>query len=563
MEEHFWHKFYPEKVRWSLDYPDIPLHNLVEAAAKEHPATTALIFFNRHFSYSWLGEQVNRLATALGRLGVKRGDRVAIMLPNCPQYVVSYFGVLRAGGIVVQTNPLYVERELEFQLNDAGAETIIALDHLWPRIERIRKGTPLKRVILTGLADYMPFPLNLLYPIKARREGNFIGLPGGGAALSFKDVLASHGPTPPEVRIDPAEDVAVLQYTGGTTGLSKGAMLTHRNLVANATQCKEWIAEARPGEEVILAALPLFHSYGMTTCMNFAVLMHSPMVLLPRFSALEAMKAIEKHKVTFFPGAPTMYVALNNHPEVKRYHLNSVKACISGSAALPVEVQQRFQELTGGRLVEGYGLSEASPVTHANPIWGKNKIGTIGLPWPDTDARIVDLETGARELGLGEIGELCIKGPQVMKGYWKRPDETAQTLRNGWLYTGDVARADEEGYFAIVDRKKDMIIAGGYNIYPREVEEVLFEHPKVMEAAVAGIPDAYRGETVKAYVVLKPGEKASAEEIIEFCRERMAKYKAPRAVEFRDSLPKTMVGKVLRRVLVEEEMKRTGKADSA
>ncbi len=563
MEERFWHQHYPEKVRWSLDYPDVPLYSLVEAAAKEHPATTALIFFNRHFSYSWLGEQVARLATALATMGVKPGDRVAIMLPNCPQYVISYFGVLRAGGVVVQTNPLYVERELEFQLNDSGAETIIALDQLWPRIDRVRKGTPLKRVILTGLADYMPFPFSLLYPVKAKRERHFLGLPPGGAAIAFMGVLASHGAAPPDFKINPAEDVAVLQYTGGTTGISKGAMLTHRNLMANATQCKEWIAEAKPGEEVILAALPLFHSYGMTTCMNFGILMHSPIVLLRRFNAIDTMKAIQKHKVTFFPGAPTMYVALNNHPEVKKYHLNSVKACISGSAALAVEVQQKFQAITGGKLVEGYGLSESSPVTHANPIWGRNKIGTIGLSWPDTDSKVVDLETGEKELGIGEVGELIVRGPQVMKGYWNRPDETAKTLRNGWLYTGDVAKFDEEGYFAIVDRKKDMIIAGGYNIYPREVEEVLFEHPKVMEAAVAGVPDAYRGETVKAYVILKPGETATAEEIIEFCRERMAKYKAPRMVEFRESLPKTMVGKVLRRVLVEEEKQKTAKAGPA
>ncbi|HEY3316479.1 MAG TPA: long-chain fatty acid--CoA ligase [Bacillota bacterium] len=553
MEERSWHKSYPENIRRSLDYPDVPVYSFLETAARDKADKAALIFLNRQFTYGWLGEQVARLATALRTMGVKQGDRVAIMLPNCPQYVISYYGVLRAGGIVVQTNPLYVERELEFQLVDSGAETIIVLDQLWPRVDKVRRNTPLRRVILTGMADYMPFPLNLLYPVKARKEGHTIGRPKGSGALSFKDVLSRHGASPPDLKVNPAEDTAILQYTGGTTGISKGAMLTHRNLVANAIQCREWDVEGRDAGEVILAALPLFHSYGMTTCMNFGALMKAPVILLPRFNALDAMKAIHRYKVTFFPGAPTMYVALNNHPEVGKYHLDSVRACISGSAPLPVEVQQKFQAITHGRLVEGYGLSESSPVTHTNPIWGKNKIGTIGLPWPDTDCKIVDLETGQKELGFGEVGELCVRGPQVMKGYWNRPDETSKTLREGWLYTGDVATVDEEGYFAIVDRKKDMIIAGGYNIYPREVEEVLFEHPKVLEAAVAGVPDEYRGETVKAYVVVKPGEKVTAEEIIDFCRERMAKYKAPRLVEFRESLPKTMVGKVLRRALVEEE----------
>jgi long-chain acyl-CoA synthetase len=362
------------------------------------------------------------------------------------------------------------------------------------------------------------------------------------------------GDTPPSVDIV-SDDVALLQYTGGTTGVSKGVMLTHQNLVANAMQCKSWFPEISIGNERLLAVLPFFHSFGMTTSMNCPILVAATMILVPRFNTKEILSLIEKYKPTLFPGVPTMYVAINNYPDVSKYDLSSVKFCISGAAPLPLEVLQEFEQLTGGTLREGYGLTESSPVTHCNPLEGMVKEGSIGIPFPDTECKIVDVDTGEKELEVNEIGELCIRGPQVMTGYWNMPEETKCTIRKEWLYTGDIAKVDEDGYFYIVDRKKDMIIASGYNIYPRDIEEVLYEHPKVKEAVVAGIPDEYRGETVKAYVVLKEGVTASEEEIIQFCRENMAKYKVPTAVAFRDDLPKTIVGKMLRRELVEEEIR--------
>jgi long-chain acyl-CoA synthetase len=390
-----------------------------------------------------------------------------------------------------------------------------------------------------------------------KKEGHYQDISGDGNTYWFQDLLSSAlaDPDPVEVAMD---DTAVLMYTGGTTGISKGAQLSHRNIQANAVQVRAWLPKMVDGKEMILTSLPLYHSYAMTTCMNLGVLSGWSLLLIANPRVLvHILKSINKHGPTLYPGVPALYVSLINHAEIDKYDIRSIKACISGAAPLPVEVQQRFQEMTGGRLVEGYGLSEASPVTHANPIHGENRIGTIGLPFPSTEARIVDVETGRREMVSGEIGELVLRGPQVMKGYWQMPTETANTLRDGWLYTGDIAHMDKDGYFQIVDRKKDMILgAGGLNIYPREVEEVLYEHPKVKEAAAVGIPIEGKGERVKAYVVLKEGEIAAEQEIIAFCRENMAPYKVPRFVEFRSGLPKTMVGKVLRRVLLEEEMKK-------
>lgn len=553
LDRELWLQHYPEGVRPSLEYPRKTLDTYLDEAVQQGGDTPATIFFGRSLTYRQLADHVDRLATALTALGVAKGDRVAVMLPNCPQAIIAYYAVLKLGGVVVQTNPLYVERELEFQLQDSGAETIIALDLVYPRIAAVRGSTPLERVILTRISDYFPLLLRLLYPLKQRREGSLPSIPAGDGILWFDQLVREHRPAPPRVEVDVEADPALLQYTGGTTGRPKAAVLTHFNLVANTLQTREWIPGTGIGSERILAVLPFFHVYGMTACMNLAVVIRATLILLPRFVVADVLKAIDKHRPTLFPGAPTMYVAINNHPEVKNYNISSIKACLSGAAALPVEVQQRFEELTGGRLVEGYGLTEASPVTHCNPIFGKRKSGRIGIPFPDTDCKIADMETGL-ELPLGEVGELCVRGPQVMQGYWNRPEETAQALRDGWLYTGDIAQVDEDGFFAIVDRKKDLIIAGGYNIYPREVEEVLFEHPKVKEAAVVGVPDEYRGETVKGYVVLKEGQTATAEEIIAFCRERMARYKAPTSIEFRADLPKTLVGKVLRRKLLEEEL---------
>jgi len=451
---------------------------------------------------------------------------------------------------------MYTERELKELLCDCGAETIVTLDLLYPRVEAIRSQTKLRRVILTSIKDFLPPSLKALYPLKELMERKRVRLRRGDF-YRFGELLRRHrGGGPPAVEIDPAEDVAILQYTGGTTGTPKGAMLTHRNLVANALQTRAWFLQAEEGNERALAVLPFFHVYGMTVAMNLPIALASAIILLPRFQIDEVLKTINRYQPTMFPGAPTIYVAFNNHPHIKRYKVGSIKECISGSAPLPVEVKKRFEELTGGRLVEGYGLSEASPVTHSNPLDGRDIPGSIGFPLPDTDAKIVDLDTD-EELGVGEVGELVIRGPQVMKGYWNRPEETAQTLKDGWLHTGDIAKMDEQGYFYIVDREKDVIIASGYNVYPREVEEVLYQHPKVAEAAVVGIPDPYRGETVKAFIVPHAGEELDEEELVAFCRKHLAAYKVPRLIEFRESLPKTAVGKVLKRELRAEELHKT------
>ncbi|GAB4506515.1 MAG: long-chain fatty acid--CoA ligase [Anaerolineales bacterium] len=554
-----WLKFYEPGVPASIPYPDIPLHQNLADAARDYPQSPATIFFDAVLTYQQLDALADRFAAGLQQMGVKKGDRVAIYLPNCPQFIIAYYGTLRAGGIVVPCNPLYVARELEHQLNDSGSETIVALSKLYPVVKAIRDRTPLKRVIVTSIKEYFPPILRFMFTLlKEKKEGHAVDISKDPNSIWFQDFLRAAPAKPQPVPVTP-QDTACLLYTGGTTGVPKAAELSHRNLVANAVQCAVWCS-GRRGQEKFLAALPLFHSYGMTTCMNAGIYMASPVILLPQFKLKDVLEAINKHQPTIFPGVPTMYVAINNYPDIKEYNLRSIRACISGAAGLPVEVQQKFQELTGGRLVEGYGLSEASPVTHGNPVFGDCRIGTIGVPFPDTDAKIVDLETGTRELPPGEAGELIIKGPQVMKGYWNRPDETALVLREGWLYTGDIARRDADGYFQIVDRKKDMIIAGGFNIYPRDVEEVLYQHPKIKEAVVAGVPDEYLGEVVKAYVVLKEGETATEQEIIEFCRQNLAKYKVPRIVEFRKDLPKTMVGKILRRVLVEEERAKMAKA---
>ncbi|MCL4515019.1 MAG: long-chain fatty acid--CoA ligase [Firmicutes bacterium] len=554
-----WHRYYPETIRPSIDYPDIPLYQFADDAAKAFPDRAATIFFGARLSFKQLAVLIDRMAAALHALGVQKGDRVGLMLPNCPQVLIAYHAVLKVGGVVVQTSPMYVEREIEHQMNDSGAQTMIVLDLFYQRVRNVKEKTPLKRVIVTGLEDFMPFPLNFLYPLKLRTEGKRVTVQPEEGVYRFMELLNRRQPAPPQVAINPAEDLALLQYTGGTTGVAKGTMLTHRNLVANTIQSREWFELKRGGQDIILGALPFFHVYGMTVGMNLAMLLGATLIILPRFQVTEVLKTIQKYHPTLFPGAPAMYVAINNHSDVKKYDLTSIVACISGSAPLPVEVQNKFEALTGGKLVEGYGLTEASPVTHCSPIFGHRKIGTIGIPFPDTDCKIMDLATGETELPQGEVGELAIRGPQVMKGYWNRPEETKMALRDGWLYTGDIARMDEDGFFQVVDRKKDLIISGGFNIYPRDVEEILYEHPKVREVVVAGVPDAYRGEMVKAYVVLKDGVTATEEELIEFCRERLARYKVPRAIEFRAELPKNLVGKILRRVLVDEERKKLEK----
>ncbi|RXI98487.1 long-chain-fatty-acid--CoA ligase [Anaerobacillus alkaliphilus] len=551
-----WFAHYPEEIPTSLNYEERTLQSYLKEAAEKHPDKSAIHFIGKELSYKELYESSLKLANQLQNLGVKKGDRVAIMLANTPQAVISYYGALFAGAIVVQTNPLYVERELEHQLNDSGAEIMICLDLVYPRVANVLNKTKLRKVIVTGIKDYLPFPKNLIYPfIQKKNTGIKVNIQYNDRILSFVKVLNEGRAEEIDVEINPKEDLALLQYTGGTTGPSKGVMLTHFNLVANTTQCVSWMYKSKKGEERILAALPFFHVYGMTVVMNLSIMYYSKMVVLPKFDPLDVLKTIEKQKVTIFPGAPTMYIALLNHPQLKEFDLSSIDACLSGSAALPVEVQSKFEQLSGGKLVEGYGLTETSPVAIANFLWGKRKSGSIGVPWPDTEAAILSIETGEEALP-NEIGEVMVKGPQVMKGYWNRPEDTQATFKDEWFLTGDMGYMDEEGYFYIVDRKKDMIIAGGFNIYPREIEEVLYEHEKVQEACIVGVPDAYRGETVKAFIVTKEGQKLTEEELDQYCRKHLAAFKVPRLYEFRDELPKTMVGKILRRVLVEEEKKK-------
>lgn len=551
-----WFAHYDQWIPRTLEYPEVTLQHFLSSSARKCPDRDAIIFYGGRLTYLELDEGADRFATALAERGLAKGDRVSVFLPNCPQMVIAYYGTLRAGGVVVSTSPLYSAKELEHQLNDSGSQTIVVLSKLYPLAREVAPRTGLKRIIITNIKEYFPPLLRGLFTVlKEKKEGHRIRVERSPGTEPFAEMLASAAAKPPNVEVRP-DDPALLQYTGGTTGVAKGAVLTHRNLVANTLQTGAWLVKENGGTEVFLGAVPFFHVYGMTVVMNLCISLGQTMVLLPQFRVKEVLKAIAKYRPTIFPGVPTMYVAINNYPKVAKYDLRSIKACLSGAAPLPVEVQTKFETLTGARLVEGYGLTEASPVTHANPLYGARKVGKIGLPLPDTDARIVDLETGQRTLPAGENGEVVVKGPQVMSGYWNRPDETAIVLKDGWLYTGDIGYMDEQGYFCIVDRKKEIIIVSGFNVYPREVEETLYEHPKVREVVAVGLPDPYRGETVKVYVVLKEGQSAAEQEIIDFCKGRMAKYKVPTQAEFRKELPKTLVGKVLRRALREEELAR-------
>jgi long-chain acyl-CoA synthetase len=555
--EHPWTKFYEPGVAEHLKYPDTTLGNMLRETARKYSRNSALLFYGKRINYADLDSLTDRFARALLDLGVRKGERVALMLPNIPQMVIAYYGALRAGAIVVPTNPLYLEHELEVQLKDSGAETLVAVDMFYPRISHVMPVTSVKRLILCGIRDFLPFPLNVLYPIKARLEKQWVKVDRKAPIFDFMTLLERASDNPVGGAVSP-DDVALFQYTGGTTGIPKGAVLTHRNLVVNAAQCRAWLTMRTEGEERVLAAIPFFHVYGMTTAMNIGILLGAELILVPKFHTKEVLSFIQKYRPTIFPGIQAMYLAIAHFPKVKKYDLTSIKAALSGAGPLMHEVQEQFEALTGARIVEGYGLSEASPVTHCNPLFGDRKAGSIGVPWPDTEARIVDIETGEREMPVGEAGELVVQGPQVMKEYWNKPKETAHALRGGWLHTGDIAKMDDDGYFFIVDRIKDMIKTVGENVYPREVEEVLYEHPKVKEAVVVGLPhEEFMGEKIKAYIVLKKGTTATADEIVDFCRERLSKFKVPKEVEFRTQLPKTLVGKVLRRVLRDEEMKKT------
>ncbi len=555
-----WLKSFDKEVSPHLDYEEIPVYEYLDRTSREHPQRTAIVFNNWKINYKKLSQLTETVAANLRSYGLNPGDKVAIMLPNLPQTIIAYWGVLRAGGVVVFINPLYMEKELLHHFGDSGARFLITIDLVWPKISGLLPRLDLERIFITSIPDCLRFPLTWLYRIKMRRDKQAHDIPfDNQTVLEWKNLIHSR-----EVYIkytpDPVKDLAVLQYTGGTTGISKGVMLTHYNLSSNVRQAMAMLHNISIGEHTVLGLLPYFHIYGLTVCLNFATAIGATLAPYPRFVPKDVLKAINKVKPTIFPSAPAVFQALLQQKDLHKYDLSSIDYCISGSAPLPLESMKKFRSATGAEIIEGYGLTEASPITHFNPLRGLRKLGSIGLPFPDTDAAVVDMETGTQLLAPGETGELVIKGPQVMKGYWNQDEETARTLRNGWLYTGDIAYMDEEGYFFIVDRKKDLIITGGYNVYPREIDEVLYEHPKVKEAVSVGIPHSTRGEVVKAFVVPVEGEELTKAEIVSFCKQKLAGYKVPRQIEFRDELPKTIVGKVLRRALREEELALLNKA---
>ncbi len=562
IESQPWLSHYDENVPTSIDYPKIPLFGFLEEAARKYPDRACTIFKGATITYRKMDELTDRVAAALSSLGVKKGDRIGIFMPNTPQFVMAYFGILKAGGVVVATNPLYTPTEIEHQVNDSGIEIMFVMSNFYNTIKTAQPKTKLKTIIVSNLKETLPPILSILFTLAKEKKGGF-RIEGGlrDGDIWMKDLIMKFSPSErPKLTITP-DDTALFQYSGGTTGISKAAVAMHRNVVANTLQIKAWMSTLKDGEEIVLMAIPLFHVYGMVAGMNFAMVGGSSMVMIPNPRDIpDVLENIDKYHPTIFPGVPTLYNAINNRPEVAagKYNLKSIKACISGSAPLLRETKEKFEALTGGVVFEGFGLSEAPTATHCNPLLGQNKTGSIGMPMSDVESKIISLDDGTTELAIGEIGELIIRGPQVMKGYHNMPTETANTLRNmddggsPWLFTGDIARMDADGYFYIVDRKKELIKPGGYQVWPREVEEVIITHPKVLDVGVAGIPDPYRGETVKAWIVIKPGEIVTADEIKTFCREKLAVYKVPTHIEFRNELPKTTVGKILRRELVRQ-----------
>ena len=557
-----WLASYPPGVPADYDFPKVPLTRLLDDAASSFPTGTALAFLGTTITYRELKDAVDRFAAGLTRLGVDKGDRVALVLPNCPQNVIAFYAALRLGAVVVQHNPLYTEAELRHQLADCGATVVVCLDRVYGSIAAVRGDTPLKHVVVTSIADYLPTAtkLKLRLPLakaKRARAEMTARIPKDAPVTPFLSLLKGVEAAR-QVQLDPETDLALLQYTGGTTGASKGAMLTHYNLVSNAYMNRLWDTGATAGKEVSLAVLPLFHAYGLTVAMNATVLLGGTLVLLPRFDIDQVFAAIDEWKPTMFPGVPPLYKALADSPKVRSHDLRSIRLCVSGAMKLPTEIQEQFEKISGAALVEGYGMTETSPSTHCNPVGGTRKPGSIGLPLPGTHCKVVAQDDPSVEVAPGEPGELAIRGPQVFRGYWGREDEAGVFTDDGYVLTGDVAVMDEEGFFSIVDRKKELIIAGGFNIYPSEVEEVLFRLPGVQDAVVVGLPDKYRGETVKAYVVTAPGASLSEGDVVEHCRQELTAYKVPKVVEFRDSLPRTVVGKVLRRVLIEEERAKRG-----
>ncbi|MBI5825207.1 MAG: long-chain fatty acid--CoA ligase [Chloroflexi bacterium] len=560
MDSKLWLKNYDKGVPTTIEYPKVPLFHFLEEAARKYPDRACTIFKGAVISYREMNALTDHMAAALvNDMGVKKGDRVGLFMPNTPQFMIAYFGILKAGGVVVAVNPTYPVDEVLIPVNDANIEVMFTLSRFYDRLKTVRERSKLKRIIVTNIKETLPPITRLLFTlVKEKKEGDRVESLAAGDVW-MKDLLAKHANSPkPNVEVTP-DDTALFQYSGGTTGTPKGAVAMHRNVVANTLQIKSWMTGLVEGGEVVLMGIPLFHVYGMVAGMNFGMVIGASLVMVPNARDLkDVLVNISKYKASIFPGVPLLYNGLNNHADVKagKYDLSSIKACISGSAPLMRETKEEFERLTGGKLFEAYGLSEAPTGTHCNPLNGENKVGSIGMPLPDMDVRIINLDDGETEMPQGEIGEIIINGPQVMKGYHNMPTETANVLRQWkgqtWLFTGDIARMDEDGYFYIVDRKKELIKPGGFQVWPREVEEAIMDHPKVLEVGVGGIPDPQRGETVKAWIVVKPGETLTEAELKAFCKEHLAPYKVPTHYEFRSELPKTTVGKILRRELVRQ-----------
>ncbi len=543
-----WLKYYDKGVPKSIDYPSTTLQACLEETSARYPDRASIIFMGRKITYSMLHKLVNRFAASLQQLGISQGDKVVLFLPNSPQFVIAYYGILKAGAVVVPANPLYVERELLHLLEDSGSKTIITLDlrALFTKVNAVKQAARLENIIVSSLQEYLPFPQSILFPIMKYKE---IASVAGGNILRMRDLLTVKTPAnyiEPNAKHD---DVAVVLYTGGTTGVPKGVCLTHDNLIANLLQCLHWLPDISPGSEIFLTVLPVFHAFSMTTSMNLPIYVGGTIIAVPKFEANSLLKTINKHRPTLLMGVPALYSTIIRQPDLHHYDISSIRFCISGADTLPAEVQHEFEHLTGCKLVEGYGLTETSPAVTCNPIYGKRK--GIGLPLPDTICRIVDLDSGV-PVAPGEDGELIIQGPQLMRAYCDNLEETAIVLKDGWLHSGDIARMDENGYFEIIGRKKDIIKVAktdyltAYKVYPTEVEETLLKHEKVLEAAVIGISDPLQGERVKAYVILQPGANVTPEELVSFCRQDLAEYKVPSQIEFVNALPKNMLGKVLR-----------------
>ncbi|MFT6556283.1 MULTISPECIES: long-chain-fatty-acid--CoA ligase [Sneathiella] len=558
MSDFSWEKSYPRGVNWEIEIENKPVYAFLDEAVAKWPNNNAIDFMSKKITYRELDNLVNRAAKGFQAMGVKKGVHVGLYLPNCPQFIVCFFGILKAGGTVVNYSPLDAERELVHKIEDSETDFMVTLDLqvLYPNIKALLGKTRLKKIIVGNLKEVLPFPKNFLYPIVKSKE--IATFPHNDQHISYKSLLDNDGVFEAVPVLNPAERVAVLQYTGGTTGLPKGAMLSHKNLVAACQQLRAMQdgedGVLKDGVERVLAVLPLFHIYALTVNMNFGIAGGAEIILHPKFELDDVMKDIDKKKPTMMPGVPTMYMAIANHPEVDKFDLTSLKFCASGGAPLPVEVQNLFQKVTGCRLLEGWGMTETSPSGTSTPMTEKRVAGSAGVPVPGTEIRIFDVADRSKTMPVGEIGEIGIKGPNIMLGYWKKPEATAEAFVGDFFMTGDTGYLDEDGYMHIVDRTKDMITSGGFNVYPRIIEEQIFEHPSVEEVTVVGIPDDYRGEAAKAFIKLRSGaEEFSLEELREYLKDKLGKHELPAAVEFRPELPKTLVGKLSKKELVEEE----------